>query len=379
MLFDREIFDEDHDIFRQSARKFMEREVVPHHERWEKQGQVDREAWAKAGQAGLLCPNLPEEYGGPGADFLYSAIIIEELAYVGATGPGFSLHSDIVAPYILHHGSEDLKRKWLPKFVSGETIGAIAMTEPGTGSDLQGVKTTAVKDGNHLVINGSKTFITNGQLADLVVVVTKTDEQAGAKGISLVLVETDREGFSRGRNLDKIGLKTQDTSELFFDDVKVPATNKLGDEGQGFAYLMQELPQERLQVSIAAVAACEAALKWTIEYTKERQAFGKPIAEFQNSRFKLAEMKTESRIARVFLDDCLTKHTNGGLDVETAAMAKWWTTDLQCKVIDQCLQLFGGYGYMWEYPIARAYADARVQRIYAGTNEIMKELIGRGL
>jgi acyl-CoA dehydrogenase len=379
MLFDREIFDEDHDIFRQSARKFMEREVVPHHERWEKQGQVDREAWAKAGQAGLLCPNLPEEYGGPGADFLYSAIIIEELAYVGATGPGFSLHSDIVAPYILHHGSEDLKRKWLPKFVSGETIGAIAMTEPGTGSDLQGVKTTAVKDGNHLVINGSKTFITNGQLADLVVVVTKTDEQAGAKGISLVLVETDREGFSRGRNLDKIGLKAQDTSELFFDDVKVPATNMLGDEGQGFAYLMQELPQERLQVSIAAVAACEAALKWTIEYTKERQAFGKPIAEFQNSRFKLAEMKTESRIARVFLDDCLTKHTNGGLDVETAAMAKWWTTDLQCKVIDQCLQLFGGYGYMWEYPIARAYADARVQRIYAGTNEIMKELIGRGL
>ncbi len=379
MLFDREIFDEDHDIFRQSARKFMEREVVPHHERWEKQGQVDREAWAKAGQAGLLCPNLPEEYGGPGADFLYSAIIIEELAYVGATGPGFSLHSDIVAPYILHHGSEDLKRKWLPKFVSGETIGAIAMTEPGTGSDLQGVKTTAVKDGNHLVINGSKTFITNGQLADLVVVVTKTDEQAGAKGISLVLVETDREGFSRGRNLDKIGLKAQDTSELFFDDVKVPATNMLGDEGQGFAYLLQELPQERLQVSIAAVAACEAALKWTIEYTKERQAFGKPIAEFQNSRFKLAEMKTESRIARVFLDDCLTKHTNGGLDVETAAMAKWWTTDLQCKVIDQCLQLFGGYGYMWEYPIARAYADARVQRIYAGTNEIMKELIGRGL
>ncbi|MAG98272.1 MAG: acyl-CoA dehydrogenase family protein [Alphaproteobacteria bacterium] len=379
MLFDREIFGEDHDIFRQSVRKFMEREVVPHHERWEKQGQIDREAWTKAGQAGLLCPNLPEEYGGPGADFLYSTIVIEELAYVGATGPGFSLHSDIVAPYILHHGSEDLKRKWLPKFVSGETIGAIAMTEPGTGSDLQGVKTTAVKDGNHLVINGSKTFITNGQLADLVVVVTKTDEQAGAKGISLVLVETDREGFSRGRNLDKIGLKAQDTSELFFDDVKVPATNMLGDEGQGFAYLMQELPQERLQVGIAAVAACEAALKWTIEYTKERQAFGKPIAEFQNSRFKLAEMKTETRIARVFLDDCLTKHTNGGLDVETAAMAKWWTTDLQCKVIDQCLQLFGGYGYMWEYPIARAYADARVQRIYAGTNEIMKELIGRGL
>ena len=379
MLFERELFGEDHDIFRDSVRKFMEREVVPHHERWEKEGQVDRELWSKAGEAGLLCPNLPEEYGGPGADFVYSAIVIEELAYVGASGPGFPLHSDIVAPYILHYGSEDLKRKWLPKFVSGEAVGAIAMTEPGTGSDLQAVKTTAQADGNHLVVNGSKTFITNGQHADVVIVVAKTDPAAGAKGTSLVLVETDREGFSRGRNLEKIGLKAQDTSELFFDDVRVPATNLLGQDGEGFIYLMQELPQERLLVGITAVAACEAALKWTIDYTKERQAFGKPIAEFQNSRFKLAEMKTESRIARVFLDDCLRKHLNGGLDVETAAMAKWWLTDLQCKIIDQCLQLFGGYGYMWEYPIARAYADARVQRIYAGSNEIMKELIGRGL
>jgi alkylation response protein AidB-like acyl-CoA dehydrogenase len=295
------------------------------------------------------------------------------------SGPGFRLHSDIVAPYILHHASEDLKRAWLPRMATGEIISAIAMTEPGTGSDLQAIRTTATKDGNHFVIRGQKTFITNGQLADLVIVACKTDASAGAKGISLVLVETDRDGFSRGRNLDKIGMKAQDTSELFFDDVRVPCTNLIGEEGSGFKYLMQELPQERLLVGIMAVAVMEAALEWTIAYTRERQAFGRPIAEFQNSRFKLAEVKTEATVARVFLDECIARHLRGELDVATAAMCKWWLTELEGKVVDTCLQLFGGYGYMLEYPIARAYADARVHRIYAGTTEIMKEIVARAL
>jgi alkylation response protein AidB-like acyl-CoA dehydrogenase len=373
------LYQEEHALFRATVRRFVETEVAPHHARWEEQGVVDRAVWHKAGALGLLLTNVPREYGGGGADFLTSAIMIEEMMRHVYSGPGFRLHSDIVAPYILHHASEDLKRAWLPRMATGEVIGAIAMTEPGTGSDLQAIRTTATKDGNHFVIKGQKTFITNGQLADLVIVACKTDAAAGAKGISLVLVETDRAGFARGRNLEKIGMKAQDTSELFFDDVRVPCTNLIGEEGRGFAYLMQELPQERLLVGIMAVAVIEAALEWTIAYTRERQAFGRPIAEFQNSRFKLAEVKTEATVARVFLDECLARHLRGELDVATAAMCKWWLTELEGKVVDTCLQLFGGYGYMLEYPIARAYADARVHRIYAGTTEIMKEIVARAL
>ena len=375
----RTIFEEDHGIFRDSVRRFVDAEIMPHHEQWEKDGQISREAWLKAGEQGLLCASMPEEYGGAGADRLYSIVVMEELARAGATGPGFSLHSEIVAPYILRYGSEEQKRRYLPKMATGEFIGAIAMTEPGTGSDLQGVRTSAIKDGNELVVNGSKTFITNGQMADVVIVVAKTDPTKGAKGTSLVLVEAGTEGFRKGRNLDKLGLKAQDTSELFFDDVRVPMTNLLGEEGKGFVYLMQELAWERLQVAIGAVANMEAALAWTIDYTKERQAFGQPIIEFQNTRFKLAEVKTQVIAARTFVDKCIDLMMQGQLDAETGAMAKWWTSDLQCKLIDECLQLFGGYGFMWEFPITRAYADARVQRIYAGTNEIMKEIIGRGL
>ncbi|MDP6709281.1 MAG: acyl-CoA dehydrogenase family protein [Alphaproteobacteria bacterium] len=375
----RAIFDESHEILRESARRFVETEISPHHEQWEKDGQISREAWRKAGALGLLCASIPEEYGGAGADKRASIIVMEELARAGATGPGFGLHSEIVAPYILHYGSEEQKRTYLPRMASGEIVGAIAMTEPGTGSDLQGVRTRAEKRGNELVVNGAKTFITNGQLADFVIVVAKTDGEAGAKGISLVIVEAGTQGFRKGRNLEKIGLKAQDTSELFFDDVHVPATNLLGEEGQGFVYLMQELAWERLQVAVIAVANAEAALEWTIAYTKERQAFGRPIAGFQNTRFTLAELKTQVTVARVFVDRCIELMLADQLDAATGAMAKYWTTDLQCRVIDECLQLHGGYGYMWEFPIARAFADARVQRIYAGTNEIMKEVISRTL
>ncbi len=373
------LFREEHALFRETARRFVEAEVAPHHARWEQQGVVDRELWRKAGAAGLLLTAIPEEYGGGGADFLTSVVMIEELMRHVYSGPGFRLHSDIVAPYILRYGSDDLKRAWLPRMARGETVTAIAMTEPGTGSDLQGVRTTAVRHGNHYIINGQKTFITNGQLADLVVAVCKTDPALGAKGTSLILVEADRAGFSRGRNLDKIGLKAQDTSELFFDGVRVPITNLLGEENQGFRYLMQELPQERLLIAISAVTVIEAALGWTIAYTRERQAFGRAIADFQNTRFRLAEVKTEAHVARVFLNDCIARHLQGELDVPTAAMAKWWLTELMGKVVDTCLQLHGGYGYMTEYPIARAYADARVHRIYGGTTEIMKEIVARSL
>ena len=378
-MIPRTVFGSDHEIFRATVAKFMDQEIAPHHGQWEKDGVVPREAWTKAGEAGLLCADMPEEYGGAGADFLMSAIVIEEQARIGASGPGFSLHSDIVAPYILHHGSEEQKKTWLPKMARGEIVTAIAMTEPGTGSDLQGVKTRAVMDGNHYLLNGQKTFVTNGQNADLVIVVAKTDPEKGAKGTSLFLVEASAEGYSRGRNLEKIGLKAQDTSELFFEDVHLPPENLLGEEGGGFFALMQELPRERLLIAITAVAACEAALQWTIQYTKERKAFGREIAQFQNTRFKLAEMKAEIASARVFVDRCMALQNEGALDVETAAIAKLTTTELQCRVMDECLQLHGGYGYMWEYPIARAWADARVQRIYGGTSEIMKELIARTL
>ena len=378
-MIPRTLFSSEHELFRESVRKFFEQEAVPFHAQWEKDGHIDRALWNKAGEAGMLCSHIPEEYGGMAADFLYSAVVIEEQARLGLTGVGFSLHSDIVAPYILHYGTEEQKQYYLPKLVSGELVTAIAMTEPGTGSDLQGVKTTAVLDGDEYVINGSKTFITNGWLADLVIVVAKTDAKAGAKGISLFLVDAKTPGFSKGKRLEKVGMKAQDTSELFFQDVRIPKANLLGKEGMGFVYLMQELPQERLTVGVGAIASAEAALKWTLDYTRERKAFGRAVADFQNTRFKLAEMATEIQVGRVFVDRCLELHLNKKLDVPTAAMLKYWGTDLQCKVIDECVQLHGGYGYMWEYPIARAWADSRVQRIYAGTNEIMKEIISRAL
>ncbi|MFP6746855.1 MAG: acyl-CoA dehydrogenase family protein [Alphaproteobacteria bacterium] len=376
---ERTLFDGDHEIFRDTVRRFVDEEIAPFHAQWEKDGKISRDAWLKAGELGLLCASMPEEYGGGGVNRVYSIILMEEMARAGATGPGFGLHSEIVAPYINRYGSEEQKRHFLPKMAKGEMIGAIAMTEPGTGSDLQGVRTTALKDGNELVINGSKTFITNGEMSDLVIVVCKTDPDQGAKGTSLVLVEAVREGFRKGRNLEKIGLKAQDTSELFFDDVRVPMTNLLGEEGKGFVYLMRELAWERLQLAVSAVANMEAALEWTIDFAKQREAFGQPIIEFQNSQFKLAEVKTQVTVARTFVDKLIELMLEDKLDAETAAMAKWWTSDTQCKIIDECLQLHGGYGYMWEFPIARAWADARVQRIYAGTNEIMKVIIGRGL
>ena len=378
-MFERTLFKEEHTLFRDAVRRFMETEVQPHRERWEEQGYVDREVWKKAGAAGFLCPSMPEQYGGADADKLYSMVLIEEQNRIGDSGFGFGLHSEIVAPYILHYGSEHLKQAYLPKMASGKMIGAIAMTEPAAGSDLQGIKTAAVKDGEHWVLNGSKTFITNGWNADLVIVVAKTDAAKGYKGISLFIVDTTMAGFSKGKRLKKLGMKAQDTAELFFDNVRVPAANLLGDEGNGFVYLMQELPWERMQIALGAVAGAEAALSWTVAYAHERKAFGQEIMAFQNTRFTLAELKTEIQIARIFVDRCMELLLENKLDAVDAAMAKYWTTDLQCKVADACLQLHGGYGYMWEYPIARAYADARVQRIYGGTNEIMKELISRTL
>jgi acyl-CoA dehydrogenase len=347
------------------ATKFLETEIAPRYEEFEKAEIFDRESWKKAGANGLLCASMPEEYGGSGGSFAHESAIIEAIGHVGVDGFGIGLHNAIVAPYILHYGSEEQKKRWLPKMASGELIGAIAMTEPGAGSDLQGVKTRADKDGNHYRINGSKTFITNGQLANLIIVVAKTDPAKGAKGTSLIVVETDEvEGFERGRNLDKIGLKSNDTSELFFNDVRVPTSNLLGhEEGQGFVQLMQQLPQERLQIGAGAIAMIERALALTIDYVKERRAFGKAILEFQNTQFKLAELKTEATVGRVFYNDCVARHVNGGLDPVTASMAKYWLSDLQGKVVDECLQLHGGYGYMNEYPIARMYRDARVQRI----------------
>jgi acyl-CoA dehydrogenase len=378
-MIPRTLFSDEHEIFRATVGRLLDEECAPHHERWEEQGHIDREAWLKAGEQGLLCPTVPEEFGGLGTDFLYNVVVDEEIARRGLSGIGWGLHSDIVAPYIVNYGSAGLKQKYLPKMISGEMIGAIAMTEPGAGSDLQGVKTTAVRDGDHYVINGSKTFITNGYLSDLVIVVAKTDPAGGAKGTSLILVEAGTPGFSKGRKLKKVGMKAQDTSELFFEDVRVPCSNLIGEEGMGFVYLMQELPQERLTVGVSAVAGAEAILAQTVAYVKERKAFGKPVAAFQNTQFKLAEMDSELTAMRVFIDRCIELHLQGKLDVPTVAKSKLLSTDLQCKIIDECVQLHGGYGYMWEYPVARAWADARVQRIYAGTNEVMKVIISRAL
>jgi alkylation response protein AidB-like acyl-CoA dehydrogenase len=384
---DRNIFDDDRDAFqafRDLTRTFVEREITPYHEQWEEDGQVSREVWLAAGKAGLLGTDVPEQFGGGGvADYRYNAIIDEELVRAGASGIGFPLQNDVVAPYLLRLANDEQKRRWLPGFCSGEIITAIGMTEPGTGSDLQGIQTTAVRDGSgpdaDFILNGAKTFITNGIMADLVIVVAKTDPNAGSKGFSLLVVERGMPGFERGRRLKKVGLKAQDTAELFFSDVRVPAANLLGELGQGFIYLMQNLPQERLSIAVSSAAGVEQALAVTTRYTKDRHAFGKPVSAFQNTRFELAEMATEAQIARVFVDRCIGEHVRGELSVTDAAMAKWWTSDLLKRTVDRCVQLHGGYGYMLEYPIAKAFLDARVQSIFGGTNEIMKEIIGRGL
>jgi len=370
---------EDLVLLEEQARRFFAAEFVPNLEQWNEDGIMDRAMWQKAGEAGLLCAAMPEQYGGAGGTFAHEAVINREIALAGLDCFGAPLHSGIVAPYILHYGSEEQKQRWLPKLATGELVGAIAMTEPGTGSDLQGVRTSAVKSGNGYVLNGAKTFITNGQHANLIIVVAKTDPKQGAKGVSLMVVETeDASGFRRGRKLKKLGMDWADTSELFFDETKLPAESLLGTEGgQGFVQLMTELPQERLIVATAAVAMMERALALTIAYVKERKAFGKVIIEFQNTQFELAECKTEATIGKVFHDHCVERHVEGRLDTTTASRAKYWLTDLQNKIVDRCLQLFGGYGYMDEYPISRMYRDARVQRIYAGTNEIMKLLIAR--
>jgi len=378
-MIPRNLYDSDHDMFRDSVRKFLETEAVPHHEQWEKDGMVSDEIWLKAGEQGFLCPTVPEEFGGVGVDFRYNCIVNEEIGHAGTTGLGWTLHSDIAVPYIVRYGNEEQKQRYLPRCVSGELITAIAMTEPGAGSDLQGTKTTAVLDGDEWVLNGSKTFITNGQKSGLVIVVAKTDVNAGSKGISLFLVEAGTPGFTKGKNLEKLGLKAQDTSELFFQDVRIPKANLLGEEGRGFVYLMQDLPQERLSVAVSANGMCQAVLQLTIDYVKERKAFGTNVASFQNTQFKLAELAAEISSAEVFLDRCTELLIEDKLDTVTASKLKLLTTDLQCKVADECLQLHGGWGYMWEYPVCRAFADARVQRIYAGSNEIMKLIIARDL
>jgi len=382
-MIERTLFNADHEAFRDSFRRFMDKEIAPYHEAWEEQGYVDRDVWNKAGDNGFLCMTQPEAYGGANADKLYSVVQMEELARGGFSGIGYGLHTEIVAPYILHYGTEAQKQRFLPRMATGEWIGAIAMSEPGAGSDLQGVKTTAIRqpDGSFL-LNGSKTFITNGWHADVVIVVAKTDPTAGAKGTSLLLVERGMPGFDKGKRLKKLGLKAQDTSELFFNNVRVPADNLLGGEAQlnrGFICLMEQLPWERIQIAIGAVSAAQAAIDWTVAYVKERKVFGQPVAAYQNTRFTLAELQTEVQVARVFVDKCLELLMADKLDTATASMAKYWCSDLQCKVMDECVQLHGGYGYMLEYPITRAYADARVQRIYGGTNEIMKEVITRSM
>lgn len=375
-----DILTNEHLMFRDAFRRFVTAEIIPHHEQWEKDGIVSRELWQKAGASGFLCMDVDEAYGGMGEkDFRYNTLISEELMRVGASGPGLPIHTDMVVPYISLYGTEKQKQRWLPGLVSGEKIAAIAMSEPNTGSDVAGIQTTAVLQNNHYLVNGQKTFISNGILNDLVIVAAKTNPKAGAHGVSLIVIERGMEGYERGRNLEKIGMHAQDTAELYFRDVHVPVENLLGEENMGFMYLMQRLPQERLTIAVSAIPTAEAALEMTIAYCQERTAFGRPIGKFQNTRFKLAEMKTEIEIGRTFIDHCIMLHNKGELSVEQAAMAKWWSTDMQMRVIDQCLQLHGGYGYMTEYPIAKAYIDSRAQRIYGGTNEIMKEIIGRSM
>ena len=378
-MITRAIFTPEHESFRDTVRRFIETEVTPHHADWEKAGQVPRSLWKKAGELGLLCVNAPEAYGGQGADFLYSAILIEEMARVGATGPTFYLHSDIVAPYIVDFGTEAQKTKWLPKMAAGEVVVALGMSEPSGGSDVQNIRTQAIRDGDEYVINGQKVFTTNGHSADLVLLACKTDPTQKAKGVSLILVETDRAGFTRGRKLEKIGCKAQDTSELFFSDLRVPVSNLLGTEGGGFGILMTQLAQERLIQAIRAVSASEAAIEWTLSYAVDRKMFGQTLADFQNTRFSLANLHAQVLAQRVFVDRCMQLHAAGQLDAVDAASCKLVTTDLQFKVMDECLQFFGGWGYMWEYPIARAFADARMSRIGGGTAEVMKQIIANSL
>ncbi|KAB8164625.1 acyl-CoA dehydrogenase [Streptomyces sp. 3MP-14] len=376
----REIFEPEHEAFRASVRAFVEREVLPHHERWERAGVVDRSVWQAAGRQGLLGLAVPEEYGGGGTpDFRFPTVLAEEFARVGATGPGFRVHNDIVGPYLTELATDEQKRRWLPGFCSGETIAAIAMTEPGAGSDLQGIRTRAEDRGDHYLLNGAKTFISNGILSDLVIVAARTTPEGGARGLSLLVVERGMAGFERGRNLEKLGLHAQDTAELSFTDVVVPRENLLGEADRGFAYLMERLPQERLTIAVGAIAVAEAVLAETVEYVRRREAFGRPLAKLQHVRFQIAELATECAVTRTFVDRCVTEHNAGALDTAHASMAKWWATELANRVTDRCLQLHGGYGYMTEYRVARAFADSRVGTIFGGTTEIMKEIIGRSL
>ena len=378
-MFKRELFNEDHEAFRDMVRRFIENEIAPHLAAWEASGMVSRELWLKAGAAGMLCCTVPEEYGGAAADYLFDVVVFEEMARSGFTGPGFMIHCDLVATYIATFGSEAQKKMWLPKMVTGEAIGSLGMTEPHAGSDLKAIRTKAVRDGDEYVISGQKVFISNGQLCDVIVLATKTDSTAGAKGVTLFLVDTSLPGFRRGKNLHKLGMKAQDTSELFFDEVRVPAAAMLGEEGKGFELMMTKLAQERLAQAIRSAEVAETVVEWTIDYTANRKAFGKTIADFQNTQFKLAELKTEAVVGRQFVDKCIANFMKGELDAVDAAMAKMWLSNMHCKVVDECLQLFGGWGYMWEYPIARAYADARIVKIAGGSIEVMKHIIGRQL
>jgi alkylation response protein AidB-like acyl-CoA dehydrogenase len=376
-MIKRDLFNAEHDAFRDTVRKFIDKEISPYHADWEEKGVVPRELWLKAGAAGMLCCTVPEEYGGLGLDYLFDVVVFEEMARSGFTGPGFLIHCDLVATYLKSFGTEAQKKEWLPKMVNGEAIGSLGMTEPHAGSDLKAIKTRAVRDGDDFVISGQKVFISNGQLCDLIVLATKTDASAGAKGVTLFLVDTRLPGFRRGQNLNKVGMKGQDTSELFFDEVRVPATAMLGEEGQGFALMMTKLAQERLAQAIRSATVSETVVDYTLAYTAERKAFNQTIADFQNTQFKLAELKTEAVVGRTFTDQCIKLFLEDKLDPVDAAMAKMWLSNTHCKIVDECLQLFGGWGYMWEYPIARAYADARVVKIAGGSIEVMKHIIGR--
>ena len=376
-MIERSLFQPEHEMWRDTVRKFIEKEIVPFHDQWEKDGIVPRDVWLKAGEAGMLCCTVPEEYGGIGADYLYDVIVFEELWRAGTSGPGFLIHTDLVASYILAFGTEEQKRQWLPKMVSGEAIGSLGMTEPHAGSDLKAIRTRAERDGDDFVINGQKVFISNGQLCDVIVLATKTDSAAGAKGTSLFLVDASLPGFNRGQNLDKLGMKAQDTSELFFDNLRVPASAMLGEEGQGFALMMTKLSQERLAQAIRSATVTETVIEWTVDYTAERKAFGQTIGDFQNTQFVLADLKARAVMARVFTDKCIDLFMKGELDPVDAAMAKMTTSELHCETVDKCLQLFGGWGYMWEYPICRAYADARIVKIAGVSIEIMKTIIAR--
>ena len=376
-MIKRELFSEEHDAFRDMVRKFIENEIAPHHAAWERDGIVSRDLWLKAGAAGMLCCTIPEEYGGAGADYLFDVVVFEEMARSGYTAPGFMVHCDLVATYVKSFGTEAQKKRWLPKMVRGEAIGALGMTEPHAGSDLKAIRTKAVRDGDDFLISGQKVFISNGQLCDVIVLATKTDSQAGAKGVTLFLVDTSLPGFKRGKNLEKLGMKGQDTSELFFDNMRVPASAMLGEEGKGFELMMTKLAQERLAQAIRSATVAETVVDWTVDYTANRKAFGRTIGDMQNTQFKLAELKTEAVVGRQFVDKCIAIFMKGELDAVDAAMAKMWLSNTHCKIVDECLQLFGGWGYMWEYPIARAYADARIVKIAGGSIEVMKHIIGR--